>query len=197
VASRFPLSHGQRGWAALTVLLSSLSLLVWTQPSAGLDWQPQLAATEPWRAWTAVFVHWSRHHLLANLAACAVVGLFGWSAKLPLRCTWAWVLAWPLTQWALLLQPGLQHFGGLSGILHGGVAVVLVELLARGGRERRIAAAVSAGLLIKLWMEQPLGSALRVVDGWDIAVVPFSHLTGAVAGAICALGLRLLMRRRA
>ncbi len=197
MAGRFQLSHGQRGWAALAALLGLLSLLAWTQPSSGLDWQPSLAATEPWRAWTAVSVHWSRQHLLANLAACAVVGLFGWAAKLPLRCTWAWALAWPLTQALLLLQPGLQHFGGLSGVLHGGVAVVLVELLARGGRERRIAAAVTAGLLIKLWMEQPLGSALRVVDGWDIAVVPFSHLTGAVAGAVGAVSLKLLMRSRA
>lgn len=197
MARGFPLSSGQQSWVALTALLGLGSLLTWTQPRSGLDWQATLAATEPWRAWTAAFVHWSQQHLLANLAAGVVVGLFGWAAKLPLRCTWAWALAWPLTQLALLLQPGLLHFGGLSGVLHAGVAVALVELLARGGRERSIAAAVTAGLLIKLWMEQPLGPALRVVAGWDIAIVPFSHLSGAVAGAICALGLRLLIRCRA
>ncbi|MCV2351286.1 rhombosortase [Paucibacter sp. Y2R2-4] len=178
-----------RVWSALGALMFLAAVLVWALhlPTQTWDWQPQLVTSEPWRAWTGALVHWSQQHLLANLAACAVVTLFGWGARVPPRCALAWLLAWPLTQLALLSQHDLPHFGGLSGILHAGVTVVLVELLWRGGRDRLIGACVTLGLLIKLWQEQPLGTALRHLAEWDIPVVPFSHLSGAVAGAICAL----------
>lgn len=140
-------------------------------------------------------MHWSPQHLWANLLACAVVTLFGWGARVPSRCALAWFIAWPLTQLALLLQPTLLHFGGLSGVLHAGVAVVLVELLARQGRERLIGTGVSLGLIIKLWQEQPLGAPLRHLAEWDIAVVPFSHLTGALAGALSAALLLWFSKR--
>ncbi|MCV2370346.1 rhombosortase [Roseateles oligotrophus] len=197
MAGGLRLSQASHAWGAFGAFLGVAALLAWSWPSIGLDWQPQLAATEPWRAWSAAFVHWSRQHLWANLLACAVVTWFGWGARVPSRCAWAWFIAWPLTQLALLLQPTLLHFGGLSGVLHAGVAVVLVELLARQGRERLIGAGVTLGLLVKLWQEQPLGPPMRQMAEWDIAVVPFSHLTGALAGALSALGLLCLARRRA
>ncbi len=188
-------------WFAVGAGLGGAALLAWgLLPNQALDWQPQLAATEPWRAWTSAWVHWSRQHLWANLLACTVVTLFGWGARVPTRCALAWLIAWPLTQIALLWQPTLLHFGGLSGVLHAGVAVVLVELLAnpeRSRRERLIGAGVTLGLLIKLWQEQPLGAPLRHLAEWDIAVVPFSHLSGALAGALTALCLLWLARRRA
>ena len=40
-----------------------------------------------------------------------------------LRDSLAWLLSWPLTQWGLMLQPELLHYGGLSGVLHGGAAI--------------------------------------------------------------------------
>jgi rhomboid family GlyGly-CTERM serine protease len=198
VAGGVRLKLARQAWSGFGIFLGLGALLAWFAPSAALDWQPQLAASEPWRAWTGAFVHWSRQHLGANLLACAVVTLFGWGARVPPRCAWAWVIAWPLTQIALLLQPTLAHFGGLSGVLHAGVAVVLVELLAHGdGRKRWIGAGVTLGLIIKLWQEQPLGAPLRHLAEWDIAVVPFSHLTGALVGALSAASLLRLARRRA
>ncbi|WP_273598796.1 rhombosortase [Roseateles albus] len=185
----------RHAWSGFGVFLGLAALLAWLAPSAALDWQPQLAASQPWRAWSSAFVHWSQQHLWANLLACTVVTLFGWGARVPSRCALAWFIAWPLTQMALLLQPSLLHFGGLSGVLHAGVAVVLVELLSRRGRERLIGACVSLGLLIKLWQEQPLGAPMRHLAEWDIAVVPFSHLTGALAGTLSALALLGLARR--
>ncbi|MFY7865122.1 rhombosortase [Roseateles sp.] len=187
-----------RAWTALGALLLLSALLVaqLNLPSHALDWQPERALSEPWRAWTSALVHWSPQHLWANLAACAMVTLFGWGAKVPTRCALAWLLAWPLSQLILWSQPELRHFGGLSGILHAGVAVVLVELLHRQGRERFVGVCVSLGLLIKLWQEQPFGEVLRHLPEWDIAVVPFSHFAGAVAGALCALLLYRWPRHR-
>lgn len=178
-----------RAWLGLCVLLAAGGLLAGALPSAVLDWQPGLAGEQPWRAWSAAFVHWSLLHLGANLAGCAVLGALGLSARLGTPWALAWFAAWPLTQWGLLLQQEeLLHFGGLSGVLHAGVAVAVIALLQRPGRERHIGLAIAAGLITKLWLEQAwTGPALRQVPGWDIAVAPFSHFSGAVAGGACAM----------
>ena len=148
----------------------------------------------PWRAFSAPFVHFSLQHLLANLVGCAVLALFGWAARLPNRAALAWALAWPLTQLGLLAEPALLHFGGLSGVLHAGVAVGVVELLARPGRDRRIGAAIALGLIVKLILEHPLAAPTQQVDGWDIAIAPLSHLTGVISGALSGLLLLRLKR---
>ena len=167
------------------------ALAAWPIPTTLLDWQPLLSTTSPWRALTAPFVHFSLQHLLANLAGCAVLALFGGAARLPNRAALAWALAWPLTQLGLLIEPALLHFGGLSGVLHAGVAVGVVELLSRQGRDRWIGLGIGIGLLIKLALEHPLGPPTQHVEGWDIAIAPLSHLTGALSGVFCALLLKL------
>ncbi|MBK8862814.1 MAG: rhombosortase [Betaproteobacteria bacterium] len=152
---------------------------------------------EPWRAFSAAFVHWSPMHLGANLGAAAAVAAFGWAAKLPPRAALAWGVAWPLTHVGLLLRPELAHYGGLSGLLHGGVAVVVLWLLVQErGRRRAIGAMVGLGLAAKLWLEQPWGPVLRPAADWDIALAPLAHATGAVAGLLCG-GLALLLGGRA
>ncbi len=182
-----PLATGPRAWPLFTATLCAASLLAWWLPAQALDWQPQLAAQQPWRAFTAAWVHWSPLHLGANLLAAAVVAAYGWAARVPGRYTLAWVLAWPLTQLALLARPELAHYGGLSGVLHGGVAITCAWLLLGcKGWARAIGAGVALGLVIKLASEQPLGSALRHSAEWDIAVVPLAHTTGALAGLLCA-----------
>ena len=187
-------------WVALAALLAAGSLVAWWLPSEPLDWQPALAASEPWRAWTAAFVHWSPTHLAANVLGTAVVAALGWVARLPTRAAVAWAVAWPLTQAALWLRPELAHYGGLSGVLHAGVACAAVWLLlATRGRQRAIGAGLAMGLAIKVLIEAPWGPALRTGGGWDIAVAPLAHATGALAGALCAFAARLpatIQRRR-
>lgn len=194
--SREDLTRLGYAWAALAGLLCGGSLLAQALPAPWLDWQPALALTEPWRAVSAAFVHWSPLHLGSNLLAAAVVGAYGWAARLPLRAALAWCVAWPLGHIGLLLRPELAHYGGLSGVLHGGVAIVCVWLLGgprdasdppgRRATRRAIGAAVLAGLLVKLASEQPWGPALRSSAEWDIAVAPLAHATGATAGLLCA-----------
>ena len=171
----------------LSAVLIGGAVIGWWLPSAWLDWQPDRAAAEPWRAWTAVFVHWSPLHLGTNLAATAVVGAYGASAQLPRALAVAWCAAWPLTQLGLWLKPELAHYGGLSGVLHGGVAIVSLWLLvaARGAR-RAVGVAVALGLAIKLLSESPCGPALQRTEEFDIAVAPIAHATGAIAGLLCA-----------
>lgn len=183
-----------RVWLSLCAAFAVLSLLAWPLPRETLDWQPGLVASQPWRAVTAAFVHWTPLHLAANLAGCAVIALLGWRAALGRREALAGLIALPLTQLGLLLRPELLRYAGLSGVLHALVAVAALTLCVRGGRQRAIGAAVAIGLVIKLALEQPLGPVLRATPGFDFPVAPLAHLCGALAGAL-AWGLTMRLSK--
>jgi rhomboid family GlyGly-CTERM serine protease len=180
-------------WCGVALLLAAGALLVHvagTSPSAllALDWQPGLALVQPWRAWSAVWVHYSELHLAANLAGCALVAALGWAAPLPPRAALAWLVAWPLTQLGLLLQPALAHYGGLSGVLHAGVAIAALQLAREGPKRRRVLGlAILAGLVLKVLLEAPWAGPLAHPPGWDIATAPLAHASGLLAGLIAAL----------
>lgn len=184
---------GPLAWAALAALLLAGAWLQPLLPAHALDWQPQRTG-QAWRWWSAAFVHWSPGHRVANTVGLLLVALLGWRAGLPGRAAAAWLAAWPLTHLALLARPDLLHYGGLSGVLHAGVAVAGVAMVWPGSPRprRRLGMALLAGLALKVLLEQPWGPALRSVDGWDIALAPLGHLSGALTGATCAL---LLVRR--
>lgn len=174
-------------WAGVAALFAVYALLGFLVDREALDWQPSLAASEPWRAFTAIGVHYSTAHLVGNVAGAAITGAFGIVARAPARLAAAWLVAWPLTQFGLLVKPGLLHYGGLSGVVHAGVAIVIVFLLARGTRAQRwVAGLVLLGFIAKLIHEAPWGPAVRYSDSWGINVAPIVHLTGAVSGAVCA-----------
>ncbi len=190
---------GGLAWIGVALLLGAVALLGWPIARDALDWQPGLALREPWRAFTAVGVHYSGQHLGVNLIGLIITALFGAVARAPLAMAMAWLAAWPLTQIGLLLKPELLHYGGLSGVLHAGVAGVVAWLLITGTRGQRwVAAAVAVGGIAKLLNETPWGPALRHPAGWDIAIAPLAHTTGAIAGALCAtIALRLARHRPA
>jgi rhomboid family GlyGly-CTERM serine protease len=186
-------------WLAVAAALALGAVLVEAAGpalAARLDWQPGLAAREPWRTFSAAWVHLSGLHLAANLAGAALVAALGFVARLPRRTALAWLLAWPLTQLGLLAQPELVRYGGLSGVLHAGVAAAALHLLvvARGPR-RLIGGAILAGLVLKVLSEAPLGPALRHPAGWDIAVAPFAHASGVIAGLVASALAETVARR--
>ena len=110
---------------------------------------------------------------MANLAGSAVVAAWGAFARVPARCVVAWIVAWPLVQFGLSLQPELRHYGGLSGVLHAGVTIVAVHLVCSGSRmQRRVATAVLAGTIVKLLSESPWSGPISHPPGWDIPVAP-------------------------
>jgi len=179
----------------LCSLLAAGSVLAWWVPAVRLDWQPGLATVEPWRLVSAAWVHWSALHLGANLAAIGVVAMLGHAARLPGAAAVALALAWPLTHAGLAVQPALAHYGGASGVLHAGVAVAACWLVAtQRGPARRIGVVIAGGLLIKVLVEEPWLGPLAHPRGWDIALAPLAHLSGALAGLGCAAVV--LMARR-
>ncbi len=190
-------ADGGRAWIALAGLLGLGAALAFQIDPNSLDWQPGRIVAEPWRAVSAAFVHYSALHLAANLAGLALVAALGWFAHVPRPIAAAWLIAWPLTQLGLLARPDLLHYGGLSGILHAGVACVAWQLiLHERGRRRAIGALTLALIAIKVVSEAPWGPALRHPAGWDIATAPFAHASGLVAGLFAAALSEAVMRRR-
>lgn len=184
-------------WCGVVLMLAVGAALGDHVPNDRLDWQPLLVWVEPWRAWTAVFVHYSAAHFLANIAGLLLVTGLGVASRVPLRVAVAWCAAWPLTQLGLLSQPELLHYGGLSGVLHAGVAVVAVYMLCTPPRaQRRLAIAILAGLLLKVLTEAPWGPPLRYAVDWDIGLAPLSHACGLVAGVLCGTISEGLSRMR-
>lgn len=180
---------GSLAWTLLGVLLLLPALAAQGNPGAAtlLTWDPAHWLTEPWRWWGAAWVHFSGRHLLANLAGGLLVTGLGVAAQVPGRAAMAWALAWPLTHLALSLTPELTRYGGLSGVLHAGVAVVAVSLMRRPERaERRFGAVILAVLALKLISETPWRGPLAYPEGWDIAVAPLAHVSGALCGALLA-----------
>ena len=144
-----------------------------------------------------MFVHWSPLHLGANLLGTMGVAALGAAADCRGRSAVAWALAWPATQFALVLQPALLHYGGLSGVLHAGVTIAALQLILFGApRSRLIGVMLALGLAVKLWLEAPWGAPLRQVDGWDIAIAPLAHATGVLAGAVFGAVLLRHCRRQ-
>ncbi len=185
-------------WWGVGLLLLVPSLLIALQPGLArmaLVWVPALVWDEPWRWWSAAWVHLSTRHLLANLAGAVLVLLLGWVARLPREAAWAWALAWPLTHLGLLLAPDLLRYGGLSGALHAGVAVAAVAIVREAAlrRDRVLGALLLAGLCTKVLGEQAWVHTLVTPPGWDIAVAPLAHASGTVCGTLTAL---LLVRSR-
>ncbi|MEO6744999.1 MAG: rhombosortase [Caldimonas sp.] len=192
------MTAAERAWIGLAAGLCVAAVaatLSGIAPDA-IDWQPARAANEPWRAFSAAAVHYSMLHLAANLAGAALVAALGAAAGVTPAAVAAWACAWPLTQLGLLVRPDLSHYGGLSGVLHAGAAVVAVHLLWHGvGARRAIGAALAAGLVCKVLIEAPWGAPLRIGTGWDFATAPLAHATGLVAGTLCAAAATLFRDR--
>ena len=185
--------HRAAPWWLLSTIAAVGALAAQAIDPGLLRWQPELALRQPWRLISAAWVHLSPMHLAGNLLGTALVAALGTVAGCGRRAAIAWALAWPLTHAALLLQPALSSYGGLSGLMHAGVAVAVCQLLrAERGRRQRIGAALLAGLVSKLLLEAPWqGGPLRQLAGWDIAIAPLAHSSGALAGGLCALLCRV------
>jgi rhomboid family GlyGly-CTERM serine protease len=197
VSDPFAARPGPLGWWSVAAALALGSVAALWVDVQRLDWQPGLAWTQPWRWWSGAWVHWSLGHLGANLAGTALIAALGARARADRADAWAWLAAWPLTQLGLLLQPSLLHYGGLSGVLHAGVVIAALGLVQReAGLRCAVGALILGGVALKVGLEQPWQGGLRHAAGWDLAIAPAAHLSGAVTGLVCGLAAAAWRRQR-
>ena len=165
-------------------------------PAELLEYRRTLAFSEPWRLFTGHFVHLSFLHALLNGVALLLLDrlfadrlkprdLFGMLAIAPVIISIAF--------WLVL--PELQWYRGLSGVLHAIFFAGCVAWIGQNsGRARWLPVAALIGGTAKVLLEQPWDASFPVHELLRVAVVPQSHLIGAVVGT--AVGLLLRQRRQ-
>jgi len=158
----------------------------WPAWALALTLNPDDGLTQPpWVFWTTAWLHGSAPHLWRNLVALLLIGALGHRWPPPPRQTlMVALLLWPATHLGMLAQSSLHHYVGLSGVLHGLVALLLVQRLRHPERhEPRWALALAlAGLLAKALMENPWQMTLVADPRSAINVAPWAHLCGVLAG---------------
>lgn len=171
--------------AALTLLLPGLASAValrWPPAFAPLLLEREAVAQgQWWRLWSGHLLHLDATHALLNLAALAVIAGLALRQRMGGEVVAAALAGMPLLSVGLLwLDPALQWYAGLSGILHGLLVIVLAR---RGGV---LAWAVLALLAAKLAWEWQAGSP------WEgFTVVTLAHRIGAVWGVVWVVVLRI------
>ena len=139
-----------------------------------------------WRLWSGHWVHLDARHAAINLAALVLMALIAARMRQLRPLLVASLPMMPLVAALLLLTaPDLQWYAGLSGLLHGWAAWLLLR---RGGGVATIGAVLLAGKLV--W-EQVAPAA----DASAFPVIHAAHLIGALVGAALALPGALRARR--
>jgi len=153
-----------------------------------------LADGQLWRLLTAHLVHLGASHMAMNLTALAV--LAGVLAPWMRARDWLGVTvvaALVIDAGLYWLQPSLQWYVGLSGVLHGYWAAACVYALAERSRE---SIPLTALILLKLAYEQflgPIGLTSSIAAG---PVVIAAHAWGAIGGCAWACASVATRRRR-
>ena len=162
----------------LAVALTSAAALHWPGLAAALllD-RPAVAQGQWWRLWSGHLLHLGLSHALLNLGALAVILMLAWRQRMLAELAVAALVAMPLLSLALLwLDPQLDWYAGLSGLLHGLLVMVLVR------RGDMLAIVLLLLLVAKLACEWRFGS-----HGQQFEVVTLAHRLGAALGVLWAV----------
>jgi len=180
---------GPRGFALLLVLALLLSPQLGGDPvrlALRYDRAP-IAAGQWWRLVTGHFVHLDLHHALLNSAGAVLM----WALFARDYTAWKWCLILFASVVGIdagfwWRDPGLEWYVGCSGVLHGVMAAGTIAHLRRRDPDGWL---LLGFLVLKLGFEQTHGPL--PFAGGGVAVVVDAHLYGALAGGLCALGMRL------
>lgn len=167
-------------WAAV------LALAAWAAgafPESLVLERSALEHGELWRLWTGHLVHGSAPHFAYDVAAAVLLCLvFGPALRL------LWMA--PLIGLGLLAAlPDVQHYYGLSALLHAWVVAIAAHRFLDESRPRRwLAAAVLLGTIGKAALETSLGRSVFTPDiDFGGPVLHASHLVGALVGLAVAV----------
>jgi rhomboid family GlyGly-CTERM serine protease len=182
-------------WAVLGIAAVCLVLA-----AGGDEWRElgrydraALAAGEYWRLVSGQLVHLGWGHLLLNVAALLVIGAL--LAGVFRTADWlrtAFVSAAAIDAGLWFLEPQVDWYVGLSGVLHGLVAGGAFEL---GMRRDKFGAILGLAVGAKLVFEQAVGPLPLTAGPVGGPVIVAAHLYGA-AGGLAAAALSRVVRRR-
>ncbi len=173
--------------------LLALTLLLFNMPAS---WQQllayqrdSLAAGELWRLLSGHLLHSNGYHLLLNGGGLLIMMLLHASYQrqvaLLWQCLFSALMISTLLYW---LQPQVQQYVGLSGVLHGLLffgALMDIKTAKTGG------VLLTLGILAKIAYEQYQGPDVELGRLIDATVAIDAHLYGVISGALL-FGLLLL-----
>ena len=175
----------RRRWllAAIPAFVALVLQLGGTEVRDGLAWErDSLLDGQFWRLLSGHFVHLGWSHLLLNLAGLALVSwlvgsAFGW---------FRWLIIGLISIVAInagfwFLNPALDWYVGLSGLLHGLLLAGLIPGLLRGDREAMV---LTAFVVLKLTWEQLVGPLPGSESTAGAAVIVDAHFYGAIGGLL-------------
>ncbi len=174
--------------AALTPSL--LLILCFIVFSAGLQlgapnfiYLKSMMLSEPWRWWTAHWVHvgW-RHYALNMLAFILLVFIFP-HVRVKTLVLCLLVLPVLVSAGIYFLMPGISAYAGLSGILHGIFVLAAIESLFVV-KERKFALLVLAVVVLKVVWEKIFGS--ESAELIQAPVLVEAHQLGLLSGLLVA-----------
>lgn len=154
-----------------------------------------LEAGQWWRILSAHFVHLSATHTALNIAGLVLVAaLYRRELRLTDWTGTALAAACGIVAGLYLLDPGIDWYVGLSGLLHGWYLTGAVRVLCH---EKTFGAVLLAALAAKLAWEQSIGVVPSTAMLEVGPVIVSAHLYGTcAAGLYCTamLGRRLVAR---
>lgn len=171
---------------SLLVILLVVGSIAALQSALILD-RESILRGQVWRLLTGHFVHVDMVHLTTNLAGASVVALWAWRAHYVGPILLFVAICAPILG-ILLLMLGANWYAGLSGILHGAIVLLILQLPIK---LRIIGIAL---VLIKLvWQTWFGGSEALLSSGAPVSLA--SHWLGAGLGlgfylACRGIGLR-------
>lgn len=140
---------------------------------------------EAWRLVSGHLYHFSPSHLGSNLLPLIVVGAWIESQHQKWFAVGCLLIALTSGTSLFLVHPLMERYGGLSGVLCGLLVFFGFSLLFDNGGVRWIGLFTLAAMMIKIGYEWHSGGA-GLID-WHahgFVVMPLSHLSGMVAGAV-------------
>jgi rhomboid family GlyGly-CTERM serine protease len=145
---------------------------------------------EWWRLWTGHWVHFSASHLAWNAAVLAGAG--AWLERLQPGSLLRFVaVAAPLLSVSFLAgAPGMQAYGGLSGLATGVVVLLALTQWERAPRGRAWWGGVLALVALKLGVDAVRPDPLFAGFDGDVRPSALAHVAGAVIVAAFFLSRR-------
>ncbi len=148
--------------------------------------------TEPWRWWTAHWVHLGAWHWVLNAVALSLLPeIFFYTSRRFFLLLW-FALPPLLSLLLYIFQSTLILYAGLSGVLHGiYLAIALNAMQSNHVAERRMGYVVVLGVCLKVGWEAYSGNS-QTAELIGAPVVLHAHLYGAILGGLIWLMLRLM-----
>jgi len=169
-------------------LLGALAIVVWASgPEIAGVFQYQREALiegQYWRLLTGHWVHLGWQHLTMNLGGLAVIWLLFGDALGGIK---AWIMTAGIALFTsaslLFVQPEIEWYVGLSGLLHGLLAAGALLSL----RAIPVVSSLALVLLVgKLSVELASGGSSQVEAIIGGPILIHAHLYGALGGGLCA-----------